>query len=733
MSDNLNYDFNEFNKNNNVITNQNVEFNKNRYILKLLKDNSEYVDDIYNVLESQKSITSKSRTKVTRINIDSSHRNIIPKNILTRNINLDNNCLSLNNDSNILIVNNLSTKHELNIGDRIILQNVKSTIANLKGGLEFSNNSKFVKVMHPKHGVNRNDVINERFLVKISNIIGINNNNTAFGNISLSLLNKTHIVYLTSDVDSIGNEDYYYIKINISPNLTSITSNNTYTDSNSDIQIKFMTIGGINLNQINSNYPININQVNGFLTVDSIQSDYSFSLLLNEKSSSDVNNFGGSTMYFSKIKTFVQAFTKPNHYSIFLNKNLENVKKVKLISSEFPNTEKVIKNSPEEEINNKLYFQVLEDGDFIYSINITSGNFSLDGLANEITSQIEQVKRKNYTDSLLVNIENNSVLEKSESFSAIVEFNQFTDVFTISLFSVVIVKQPITVSGEEFEDLRKRIQVNHVNHGLNVGNSIRLQNCVSTTKIPSGILNSSHVIESIIDNNNYIIKLPRHNASSTDNDTGGGEAVNILIPLQFRLLFNYKDTIGNIIGFRNVGEENSITEFSTTITNDMPYELDYFKDSVGNDIFYDQQSNKIKNNVVQLFGHNYIIMKCNIYESNESLSTNQISNGFAKILLTDAPGSILFNQHIQLAEDLERPIKTLSEIEFKFLSPDGNPYEFNGLDHSFTLEFHEELTKFKGSGIDVKTGLASEFLEDEFQEKQIELLDSQINNSKSKM
>ena len=126
-------------------------------------------------------------------------------------------------------------------------------------------------------------------------------------------------------------------------------------------------------------------------------------------------------------------------------------------------------------------------------------------------------------------------------------------------------------------------------------------------------------------------------------------------------------------------------------------------------------------------------MKCNIYESNESLSTNQISNGFAKILLTDAPGSILFNQHIQLAEDLERPIKTLSEIEFKFLSPDGNLYEFNGLDHSFTLEFHEELTKFKGSGIDVKTGLASEFLEDEFQEKQIELLDNQINNSKSKM
>lgn len=727
MTDNLNYEFNEFNKKNDVVTNQNLEFNKNKHILKLLKDNSEYVDDIYNILDERKQTTTKNRTKVTRINIDSSHRNEVPKNILTKNINLDKNCLSLKNDTNILVVKNTSTRHGLNIGDRIILQNVTSTIANLRGGLIFSNNSKYVKIMHPKHKIKRSDVENNRFLVKVSNVTGVNNNNTAFGNISLSLLNKTHIVYLTSDLDKIGSDDYYYIKISSSPDLSSITNENTFIDTSSNTKIEYVTIGGINLNQINSNYPINIHQVNGFLTVESVESEFNFSLLLTEKASSDVDNFGGSKMFFSKIKSFIQAYTRPNHYTIFLNKNLENVTKVKMISSEFPNTEKVIKNSPDEEINNKLYFQVLEDGDFVYSINVTSGNYSLNGLANEITSQITQLTRKNYTDSLLISKQNNAVLEKSDSFSAITEFNQFTDVFTISIFSVVIVKQPITVSGEEFEDLRKRIKVNHVNHGLNVGDTIRLENCVTTSKIPSIILNSQHIIESILDNNNYIIKLPRHNASSTDNDTGGGEAVNILIPLQFRLLFNYNDTIGNIIGFRNVGEENSITKFATTITNDMPYELDYFKDSVGNDIFYDEENNKIKNNVVQLFGHNYIIMKCNIYESNESLSTNEISNGFAKILLTDAPGSILFNQHIQLAEDLEKPVKTLSELEFTFLSPNGNLYEFNGLDHSFTLEFHEELTKFKGSNINVKTGLASEFLESEFQEKQIEML----NNSKN--
>ena len=256
MTDNLNYEFNEFNKKNDVVTNQNLEFNGDKHILKLLKDNSEYVDDIYNILDERKQTTTKNRTKVTRINIDSSHRNEVPKNILTKNINLDKNCLSLKNDTNILVVKNTSTRHGLNIGDRIILQNVTSTIANLRGGLEFSNNIKYVKIMHPKHKIKRSDVENNRFLVKISNVIGVNNNNTAFGNISLSLLNKTHTVYLTSDLDKIGNDDYYYIKISSSPDLSSITNENTFIDTSSNTKIEYVTVGGINLNQINSNYPI---------------------------------------------------------------------------------------------------------------------------------------------------------------------------------------------------------------------------------------------------------------------------------------------------------------------------------------------------------------------------------------------------------------------------------------------------------------------------------------------
>ena len=710
MSDNLNYEVNEFNKKNNVITNQNLNFNSNKHVLELLKENSEYIDDIYSVLDESKKSKVSIKEKVTRINFDSSHRNIIPKNILKKINPLDKNCLNFTKSSNNLLIQNKSSKHELEMGDRIILQNVISTIAYLKGGIEFKTTSYFVKILHTNHQIKTDEVANNDFLVKISNVQGVTNNGTSFGNISLSLINKTHILYLTSDDDPIGSEDYYYIKLDRIPIFGSFNNNeNVYTDTKSNTKIEFLTLAGLNLNLINSNFPININQVNGFLTVINIINEFDFVLFISSPALITSSNVGGDKMYFSKINSSIQAYTNPNEYTIFLNKNLENIKKVKIISSEFPNTEKVIKNTPEKERNNKLYFQVLEDGDFIYDIDVTPGNYSLNGLSTEIKNRIEQVKRQNYSNNLIVNIENNATLEKSDTFSSTIEMNQFTDLFIIQLFSKVTAQQAIKVSGETYDDLRKRITINHVQHGLSVGDRIKLQNCVATTKVPATILNIEHFVESIIDDNNYLIKLPLHNESNTLVDTGGGNAIEILVPLTFRLLFSYENTIGKIIGFRNVGEVNSTTPFSTIIRNNMPYEYDYFKDSVGNQIYYDEENNEVKNNVIQLYGHNYIIMKCNLFESNESLSTNNINNGFSKILLSDAPGSILFNQHIQLAEELEKPIKTLSEIEFKFLSPQGNLYDFNGLEHSFTLEFYEENANFKGNQIDIKTGTADHY------------------------
>ena len=87
-----------------------------------------------------------------------------------------------------------------------------------------------------------------------------------------------------------------------------------------------------------------------------------------------------------------------------------------------------------------MYFQVLQDNDYTYEIEITPGNYSTTSLATEIKNEIENLNRNINSDSLILNDGNNSVLEKSNNFSCSVNINQFTDIFSISLFSFNFLK-----------------------------------------------------------------------------------------------------------------------------------------------------------------------------------------------------------------------------------------------------------------------------------------------------
>ena len=89
----------------------------------------------------------------------------------------------------------------------------------------------------------------------------------------------------------------------------------------------------------------------------------------------------------------------------------------------------------------------------------------------------------------------------------------------------------------------------------------------------------------------------------------------------------------------------------------------------------------------------------------KSLSSNNIPNVFAKILLSDNPGTVLYNQHIQLAQYLNFPIMNLNSMEFKFYSPSGELFDFNGIEHSFTLEFYEDQISMTNQNVSSKTGL----------------------------
>jgi hypothetical protein len=635
---------------------------------KLLNNNRNYN---YNLNE---------KLKITRININSKNRNKNPKNILEGSVSyLDRNPLSIEKDSNLLKIS--AKEHSLKENDRIILQNISPKQVNLKGGITILKNSFFVKINHINHLINKENILNNKIYVEILNAKGTDNNNSSYGNVSMSLINKNHLIYLESDEDKTGGKDYFYIKINTKPNLS-------VTDNESDIKLIYKHYAGININEMNSNYPISINQVNGFLVVDSIISDDEFNVVLKKKATSKLYNFGGDNVYFSKINNFITGYVNQNNYKINLGTTLENVVKIKMISSEIPNTNKIIKKFPEELRNNLLYFNVLEDGDTTYNINITMGNYSPNKLAEEIVNKVRSLNRINYIVNNIIKVGTNAIIKNSNKFDAQVSVDIFTDTFSMSLFSSKILVNAISVSTSDYEDKQKRIVINHYSHNLSIGQKIILSNCIATFYIPTSVLNKEHSISKIIDNNNYEIILDFHNPINTvTTQTGGGEAIFISVPIKFRLLFNRENTLGNVIGFRNVGQTNSVTIFSETVTNHMPYDYDYYKDSVGNQINYDEEENIIQGNALKLGSDSFIIMKCDAFKKSQSSNDDT----FVKILATEPPGSVLFNKHIHINDKLENPIKTLSELEFKFLTPSGHPYEFEGVDHSFTLEFYESI------------------------------------------
>ena len=241
---------------------QNTNNNVNRKLLQnfFKKSNvkTEFIDDLLIDYIVDKDNKSKNTQKITRVNIDSRNRIINPKNILDNNIKYINNSLSFVKDSPFM---NIKCKsHNLTNFDKIIVQNVKSNIFKIKGNIQIKSGSQYIKILYNNHGIESYDMTYNDIYIEISGVIGNIRNNSYINSIPISILNKIHKLYLTTDIDKIGSNNYFYIKIDLTPSTD-------YNDTISDITIIFKNIAGIPLNSINCNYPLNINQLNyGCLT-----------------------------------------------------------------------------------------------------------------------------------------------------------------------------------------------------------------------------------------------------------------------------------------------------------------------------------------------------------------------------------------------------------------------------------------------------------------------------------
>ena len=226
------------------------------------------------------------------------------------------------------------------------------------------------------------------------------------------------------------------------------------------------------------------------------------------------------------------------------------------------------------------------------------------------------------------------------------------------------------------------LHVRHLNHQLDAGSVIIISNSLAINSVPALAINKQHIINKIIDDNHYEIIIDMYTPETIINNSEQKKNIVLIkYPDLFQLSFEYSDTMGKLLGFDKIGEKTSITPYKHTITN-----VDNYMNDLSSPGFMLEFSSKKLN----MSGYNYF------YICSPELScihnTSHVSNVFAIVYWIDNPGGTSVNSYVATTKFFDIPLSTLSEIHFSIHHPDGRLIEFNGLDHSFTIEI-TELTK----------------------------------------
>lgn len=687
--------------------------NANKYQTKENKKYDPYEEYLF---KSGATDTGDQRRRITSnfVNIDSSLRQTEPSLTIENPIVLGKDPLEFRNDSFEMFIRH--PEHNFSVGDAITITNVFSKLSILRTYLspnsptfEIPAGFNFMKIFY-----NHNIPLNYRgdtIIIQLNDIQGDRggpNLKSFLGSIPINQINTTFEVKLTLSQQDINgniqniinkNPNYFepdpdYFFVILEENMHNI--NPPYYLKNYNFKLIFQSLAGIPLNQINATYPLSPENLNGFQTISTVQND-GYTVTLNLSAIINLENGtvlsgGGTNVTIAKVLETNQGYPNPNHYRINLGQIFNNILAVRLISTEIPNTEKAIREFPLERQNNMLYWNNIDDGDFLYSLSIPSGNYTPDELTETLENQFVNTPRitsGTFTPKNIVKV-NINVSTNLVTFEPFKEFNVSQPIIAIEP------EIPIDPNIQIMQNVNYTLTINNPGHGMVVpGEIILIKNAISTNGIPAEILNGYHKVSEIVNNDIYKIVLNKFNLSDLRKNTRGGVNVYIYIHDMMRLRFDQVGTLGVPLGFRNPGSETSITKFSSLVSNQSPYEFDIPGALSIN-------TNVISNKSLQLCGENYIIMVADPLFTFTSIG--EIKQAFAKILLCDSPGKILYNSFVPMTYYYDDPLHEVSNLDIAFYNPDGTLFDFNGINHSFTLEIITVTDIPEGTQIDEFTG-----------------------------
>lgn len=245
-------------------------------------------------------------------------------------------------------------------------------------------------------------------------------------------------------------------------------------------------------------------------------------------------------------------YSKPNNFKIFLGKTFYNVRTIKLISVEFPNTNAVINSG-----NNNIYWRNKEDIDIdnttatynttsypVYSSVLRIGSYITSTLTTELQNKMDAVRR-------------NQGRSTAKFHYFVITLNVDTDIVTfISLILTPLANNPFSVTINTGS-----IIVTANGHGLSNNQKIYIEGAKTIAGIPAESLNGFQIITvNTTDTFTFEVNV---NASTTV--IGGGNIAYFGVQAPFQLLWGeYQNTVAQNLGFPL---ENSSQMMTVTITN----------------------------------------------------------------------------------------------------------------------------------------------------------------------
>ena len=640
-------------------------------------------------------MTKNKITKSTLLNIDSTYRDLYAKNICSS----DGKVLPLNpiNISyNTVTVN--YPNHNLSLGDSIVVQNIEGEYKTLINSFYLVNNFNYLIINYRNNNINVNykDYVDNLY-VNIQ-IIGSQLSDNIINNICFNSLFGIKQTFIADDIpqSSLSTLQTFSTEVFGSYNIDILNQNclfielpnqyinpsANYVQVNQIFKISYLHIGGINLGYLNANYPINNDNYQSSQTVSNIIDENTFQFQINYSAYGTYQG-GGKNVQIMKIINSITGYPNSNYYVINLKKGFNNVTNIQLISSEFPYVDIVIQKN----INDKLYWKNIQDGQNIYNIVMDEGFYSSITFLSKLQSLMNLVPRYNYDNlnqsynHFEISMESNiqkitfspyNLTKLPNSLSCKQEVINSTIYYVISVKhsnSFVQVNDTVTISGSE------SVTINNIESG-------------SYLLIDSLYINKTFTVYSINLNNSYDIIIGSSEIIKTvvvTVSSNGGPNVIIQTPTQVSFLFNYTDTIGNILGFKDVGYSYSVLDYSSLITNQDVYINSNNLDSVGNIVPY-------SSGFLGFVGvNNYFLMYLNDIDFVQMPNSQKAA--FAKILLTGNPGDILFNTFVSIPSTTYSkyfPISDLSQLTISFAYSDGSNVNFRNINHSFTLQITEE-------------------------------------------